>query len=158
MLNQSMSVLEAYHKTRTVLFNIESSHSANSIAVQLLKELREELAKLVPETFMYLYDSDRFVHLVRYIKAIAIRARRASVNFEKDQAKVKEVKFFTGSLNQLLQGLSASASAEKRRSIEDYFWLIEEYKVSVFAQELKTPVRVSRKRLKEKLKELERMV
>ncbi|OEU67480.1 MAG: ATP-dependent RNA helicase HrpA, partial [Desulfobacterales bacterium PC51MH44] len=56
LLNQSISVLEAYHETRTVFFNIESAHSANSIAAQLLKELREELVKLVPETFMYLYD------------------------------------------------------------------------------------------------------
>ncbi|MCP4348381.1 MAG: DUF3418 domain-containing protein [Desulfobacterales bacterium] len=38
------------------------------------------------------------------------------------------------------------------------FWLIEEYKVSLFAQELKTPVPVSKKRLDQKLKEIERMV
>jgi ATP-dependent helicase HrpA len=35
--------------------------------------------------------------------------------------------------------------------------LIEEYKVSVFAQELKTAVPVSKKRLEKKLKEIERM-
>ncbi len=148
LLNQSMSVLVAYHETRTELYNLETVHSTNSTALQFLKDLREELSKLVPETFLNLYDTDRLIHLVRYIKAIAIRARRALVNFEKDREKAKEIRFFTDSLNQLLQELSVSASEEKRKAVEDYFWLIEEYKISVFAQEIKTPVRVSKKRLK----------
>jgi len=79
------------------------------------------------------------------------------VNFEKDRAKAKEILVFTESLNKQLQGLSLSASAEKKAAIEEYFWLIEEFKVSVFAQELKTPVRVSKKRLEVKLREIQRM-
>jgi hypothetical protein len=49
---------------------------------------------------------DRLTHLSRYIKAGAMRAERALVNFEKDQAKAKEIEIFTRSLNTLLQGLS----------------------------------------------------
>jgi ATP-dependent helicase HrpA len=107
---------------------------------------------------MDIYDMERFVHLVRYIKALAIRAQRALVNFEKDWTKTEEIRFFTDSLNVLLKGLSPDASEEKRAAVEEYFWLIEEYKVSVFAQELKTPVRVSKKRLERKLKEIERII
>jgi ATP-dependent helicase HrpA len=116
-----------------------------------------ELSRLVPDTFMDLYDMDRLTHLSRYIKAGAIRAERALVNFEKDQAKAKEIEVFTRSLNTLLQGLSPTVSERKKAAVEAYFWLIEEYKISVFAQELKTPVRVSKKRLEEKLKKIERM-
>jgi len=36
--------------------------------------------------------------------------------------------------------------------------MVEEFKVSIFAQELKTPFPVSTKRLEKKLKEIERMV
>jgi ATP-dependent helicase HrpA len=36
--------------------------------------------------------------------------------------------------------------------------MIEEYKISVFAQELKTALPVSQKRLSSKLKEIERMI
>jgi len=158
LLDRSMSVLEAYHETRTVLYNLEIAHRTNRTALQFLKDLREELKKLVPETFMDLYDTERLIHLIRYIKAMDFRARRALVNFEKDRAKAKEVLVFTESLNKQLKGLSLSASAEKKAAIEEYFWLIEEFKVSVFAQELKTPVRVSKKRLEKKLQEIERMV
>ena len=158
LLDRSLSVLDAYHETRTSLYDLETVHSDNNAALQFLKELREELKKLAPETFMDLYDTHRLIHLIRYIKAIDFRARRALVNFEKDRAKAKEVLLFTQSLNKQLQGLSLSASAEKKAAIEEYFWLIEEYKVSVFAQELKTPVRVSKKRLEKRLREIERMV
>ena len=157
LLDRSLSVLDAYHETRTSFYNLETVHSTNSAALQFLKDLREELKKLVPETFMDLYDTDRLVHLIRYIKAIDFRAHRALVDFEKDRAKVKEIRFFTERLNKLLQELSPAASAEKKAALEEYFWLIEEYKVSVFAQELKTPVRISKKRLEKKLQEIERM-
>jgi ATP-dependent helicase HrpA len=157
LLNQSLPVLEAYHETRTTIYALETAHNSNRAVLQFLKGLRTELSKLVPETFVDLYDTGRIIHLVRYMKALEIRAQRAVVDLEKDRAKSDDIQIFTESLNRLLKGLSPTTSKEKRDAIEAYFWLIEEYKVSIFAQELKTSVPVSKKRLKEKLKEIERM-
>ncbi|MBU0768515.1 MAG: DUF3418 domain-containing protein [Proteobacteria bacterium] len=158
LLNQSLPVLEAYHETRTTIYALETAHKTNRAVLQFLKGLRTELSKLVPETFVDLYDAGRIIHLVRYMKALEIRAQRAMVDFEKDRVKSDEIQIFTESLNRLLKGLSETTSKEKKVAIESYFWLMEEYKVSIFAQELKTPVPVSKKRLKETLKEIERMV
>jgi len=155
--NLIVSVLEAYHETRTVFYNLETAHRANRGVLEFLEGQRAELSRLVPDTFMDLYDTDRLIHLPRYIKAAAIRAERALVNFEKDQTKAQEIEIFSRSLNTLLQELSPAVSERKKAAIEAYFWLIEEYKVSVFAQELKTPVRVSKKRLEETLREIKRM-
>ena len=155
--NLSVSVLEAYHETRTVFYNLETAHRANRGVLEFLEGQRAELSRLVPDTFMDLYDTDRLIHLPRYIKAAAIRAERALVNFEKDQTKAQEIEIFSRSLNTLLQELSPAVSERKKAAIEAYFWLIEEYKVSVFAQELKTPVRISKKRLEETLREIKRM-
>jgi ATP-dependent helicase HrpA len=69
-----------------------------------------------------------------------------------------EVKTFSSSLDELVQALSPNASDEKRQAVEEFFWMIEEYKVSVFAQELKTAAPVSKKRLKEKLSQIKRMI
>ena len=157
LLNQILPVLEAYHETRTTIYALETAHSVNRAVLQFLKGLRTELSKLVPETFVDLYDTGRMIHLVRYMKAIEIRAQRAVVDFEKDRAKSHDTQIFTESLNRLLKELSPTTSKEKRDAIEAYFWLIEEYKVSIFAQELKTSVPVSKKRLEEKLSEIERM-
>jgi len=157
LLNQCLPVIEAYHETRTTIYTLETTHNANRAVLEFLKALRTELSNLVPETFVDLYDAGRMIHLVRYMKALEIRARRAVVDFEKDRAKSHDIQMFTESLNRLLKELSETTSKEKRDAIEAYFWMIEEYKVSIFAQELKTSVPISKKRLKEKLKEIERM-
>jgi ATP-dependent helicase HrpA len=158
LLESVIPVIETYYKTRTAVYDLEKSGTVNNEALSFLNRLKEELTRLVPENFVDLYDSKRFVHLVRYIKAIEIRVQRALVNFEKDRAKVKEINVFTKSLDKMLKGLSPMVSVEKKEAVEEYFWLIEEYKVSLFAQELKTAIPVSKKRLENKLKEIERMV
>jgi len=158
LLKYVIPVIEAYYKTRSAVCDLEKSSIGNNEALSFLNRLKEELMRLVPENFVDLYDSTRFVHLVRYIKGIEIRAQRALVNFEKDRAKVKEINVFTKSLDKMLKGLSPMVSEEKKEAVEEYFWLIEEYKVSLFAQELKTAIPVSKKRLKKKLSQIERMV
>ena len=122
------------------------------------KDLIRELAQLVPESFVDLYDMQRLVHLERYMKSMEIRAQRAMVDFEKDQARANEVKTFSASLDKLVKALSPNATDDKRSAIEEFFWMIEEYKVSVFAQELKTAFPVSKKRLEEKLAQIMRMI
>jgi ATP-dependent helicase HrpA len=123
-----------------------------------VQDLIGELTRLVPGSFINLYEAERIAHLERYIKSIEIRAQRAMVDFEKDTSKAKDVKAFTRRLEHLIQTISPDASDEKRKALEALFWLIEEYKVSVFAQELKTAIPVSKKRLEEKFDEISRMV
>jgi ATP-dependent helicase HrpA len=150
-------VLAAYHEARSQIHRLQQGSRNNRQVASFFQEQTAELERLVPETFITIYDKERLDHLIRYIQAAAIRARRAAVDFEKDQAKSRDIVRFTGELNQLLNGLSPRASDEKRRAVEEYFWMIEEYKVSVFAQELKTAIPISAKRLAQKLAEIKRM-
>jgi ATP-dependent helicase HrpA len=158
LLDKTIPVLTAYHDTRSRVYNLQQANRANRMAVSFLEALTRELERLVPQTFVAIYKVRRLDHLPRYIQAAAIRARRAMVDFEKDRAKSKEIIKFSDGLNQLLKELSPAVSDEKRQAIEAYFWLVEEYKVSVFAQELRTPIPISAKRLDKKLKEIGRMV
>jgi ATP-dependent helicase HrpA len=158
LLEQVLPVITAYHETRTLLNSLQQAHPTNRAAAAIYADLEDELSRLMPENFIDLYDAKRFVHIERYMKANGIRARRAAVDLEKDRAKHKEVQPFQDSLNHLLKSLSAHASAEKRSAIEEFFWMIEEFKVSVFAQELKTAFPVSKKRLRDKLKQIDRMI
>jgi len=158
LINKILPVLEVYHEARSAICNLENASKPGSNTVQFFNGLRNELSRLVPERFMDLYNNERLTHITRYIKAIGIRAQRASVNFEKDELKAKKLKIHIGGLNEMLKKLSSFVSEEKKQAIEEYFWLIEEYKVSIFAQELKTAFPVSEKKLDKKLKEIERMV
>jgi len=157
-LSETIALLSAYHETRSQIYALQQTGSRSLRLQDFFQELTGELVRLVPGNFVDIYDRPRFVHLIRYIRAAAIRARRALVDFEKDQVKASEIRQFSSGLEKLVEALSNSASDQKRRAVEEYFWLIEEYKVSVFAQELKTAVPVSAKRLAQKLKQIERMV
>ena len=158
LLDKTIPVLTAYHEARSQVYNLQQANRTNRMALSFFEELTRQLERLVPQNFVTIYDIMRLDHLPRYIQAAAIRARRATVDFEKGRAKSKEIKQFSDGLNQLLRELSPAVSDEKRQAIEAFFWLLEEYKVSVFAQELKTAVPISAKRLNKKLKEIGRMV
>jgi ATP-dependent helicase HrpA len=47
---------------------------------------------------------------------------------------------------------------EKKAAVENFRWMVEEFRVSLFAQELKTRFPISRKKLEDAKKEIERMV
>jgi ATP-dependent helicase HrpA len=158
LMDGCIPVLTARRQARAVMSRLTTAAGRNRYAVDLLETLDAELARLVPDRFPELYGPDRLPHLPRYIKALEIRAQRAVVDTEKDRAKSAELAVFTDSLKTMLDELSPLVSEEKRTSVESYFWMIEELKVSLFAQELKTPVPVSGKRLKKMMQEIQRMV
>jgi ATP-dependent helicase HrpA len=149
-----LPVIDAYHDARTGVHRLAV---ANPVLAGFYSRLQTELTRLVPENFMTLYDNERLEHLPRYLRAGEIRAARAAVNFEKDQAKAAELAPFSAALNRWLKRLSPAVSRERRQAVEAFFWLIEEYKVSLFAQELRTAVPVSEKRLRDRMREIERM-
>jgi ATP-dependent helicase HrpA len=158
LLNHCLPVLKAYHSVRQELDKFKLANRQNRGLQNFVKDLIGELTRLVPESFINLYEMETLVHVERYVKSIEIRVRRAMVDLEKDMAKAKEVKAFTHRLDHLIKAISPDASDEKRKALEALFWLIEEYKVSVFAQELKTAIPVSKKRLEDKFAEISRMV
>jgi ATP-dependent helicase HrpA len=158
LLASCLVVLKAYHQVRKEFDKLKRTHPANTAVQYFCQDLVSALERLVPDKFIQLYDSERLAHIERYIHAMQIRVRRALLDFEKDQAKDRQVRSVADHLEKLLQSLSGNATAEKRKALEDLFWMIEEYKVSIFAQELKTAYPVSKKRLQKKIAEINRMI
>jgi ATP-dependent helicase HrpA len=152
------TVLDTYHDARTIIHNLENANRGKTQILQFLEEQRGDLMDLLPDSFVSLYDTARLSHLPRYIKALAIRAQRGVDNLEKDQQRSKDTNMLNNALKTLAHNLSDTASTEKRAAVEDLFWLIQEYRVSVYAQELRTAVPVSLKKLKKKIQDIERMV
>ncbi|MBN2060810.1 MAG: ATP-dependent RNA helicase HrpA [Deltaproteobacteria bacterium] len=151
-------VLREYSLLREKLHSLESSNRGNPVILDFVSEIRNELEKLVPREFHKIYPDKRILHLPRYIKAMSIRAERGVNDINKDRGKVSEVEVFTRLLAKMRSELSIHASKEKRASLDELRWVIEEYKVSLFAQELKTVFPVSHKRIQKRIKEVERMI
>ena len=105
----------------------------------------EELDALLPRTFLAEIPFARLAHMPRYLKALATRRERAKLNPLKDQERAQLLAPYLAKLKSLRD--QPAKSAEVRQLVEEFRWLVEEYKVSLFAQELGTAVPVSPQRL-----------
>jgi ATP-dependent helicase HrpA len=92
------------------------------------------------------------------VRALQIRAERGANDPRKDGIRAAQADELVRGLGKLVDTLSPMATPEKREAVEGYRRMVEEYKVSLFAQELKTLFPVSLKRLDERRREIERMV
>jgi len=104
-----------------------------------------ELAALVPRRFPEGLALDRLPHVARYLKALAIRVERAALNPAKDRERVALLAPYVAAWARVQA--TRVLSQEMKGVAEEFRWLIEEYKVSLFAQEVGTAVPVSPKRL-----------
>jgi len=156
-LQAVIPVLEAFDDVRETLYRVERQVGAKGPMAAFLQARREDVHRLVPARFIHLYERERYPHLVRYLQAIAIRVERAVMQFDRDQAKAADILPWEERLKDLLGQLDEKSSDRKRAALEELFWMIEEYKVSLFAQELKTAVPISAKRLEKKAAEIRRM-
>ena len=105
----------------------------------------EELEALLPRNFLSVIPFEQLMHIPRYLKALATRMERAMLNPIKDKERAQQLAPYLA----VRQKLEANPPKEPaaRRQQEEFHWLVEEFKVSLFAQELGTAVPVSPKRL-----------
>lgn len=113
-----------------------------------LPGMRREIDALVPPRFLERIPFERLPHLPRYLQALIVRAERAAVSSAKDAEKSRRVQPYAAALAELLP---AAAGGVPSLAVEQFRWLVEEFKVSCYAQELGTATPVSPKRLDEAL-------
>lgn len=111
--------------------------------------VEREVDWLVAPDFLQRISFDRLSHLPRYLQAIQVRAERAKANPGKDAEKCARVEPFAQALLRLES--EAPKKGHSAAALDDLRWMIEEFKVSIFAQELGTPIRVSAKKLEERI-------
>ncbi len=150
--------LKALYEATELIRSLEVANRGNGPVLSFLAERRNDLTRLLPPGFLIQYGEERLVHIVRYLRALAIRAERGAVHLKKSREREKEIREFAEWHDHAIRELSAEPSEAKLRALEEFGWLIEEYKVSLFAQELKTALPVSRKRLDAMMGEIKRML
>ena len=111
--------------------------------------LAQELGNLISTRFLDRIEYPRLPHLARYLKALLIRSERAALNPVKDRERARQIAPYQEALQKLRARSPQSAAA--RREMEAFRWMIEEFKVSLFAQELGTAIPISPKRLDQQL-------
>jgi ATP-dependent helicase HrpA len=115
---------------------------------QVQEDARAQLRTLVPADFPTGVPAVLWQHLPRYLKALARRLDKAPGNQKRDAELMGRVRPAMRAFEQLN---SQQHSDEQHAEIQRLQWLIEELRVSLFAQDLKTAVPVSQKRIQEQI-------
>ncbi len=108
-------------------------------------DLRGQLDALLAPAFLRELPRSRLEHLPRYLKAMRLRAEKLRSDPARDHARMQQVLPYWRAV------LDARASGLDSDALETLRWLVEEWRVSVFAQELKTAEPVSGKRMAQAL-------
>ena len=112
-------------------------------APEATKDASEQLQKLMPKNFIAVAPWAQLGHYARYLKAITSRLDKYRADPARDAAKLKELL----PLEQRYWRLVAERKGQVDARMQEYRWMLEELRVSFFAQELRTPYPVSAKRL-----------
>ena len=108
-------------------------------------EVKQQLARLLAPGWIARTPWERLQHLPRYLKAAALRLEKLRTDPQRDQRLAAEVAALEQPFRRELVAHLRNGAVSPQ--LDQFGWLIEELRVSLFAQELKTPVPVSVKRL-----------
>ena len=103
----------------------------------------QQLQRLVPKNFIAVAPWTQLAHYARYLKAITLRLDKYRADPARDAAKLAELR----PQEQRYWRLVAERKGAVDARMQELRWLLEELRVSFFAQELRTPQPVSVKRL-----------
>ena len=118
-----------------------------------LNDIKQQLANLVYPGFVRETPNAWFKELPRYLKAVELRLEKLGSQVQKDRV-------WSGELSNLWAQYKARADKHAQEGKRDeqltlYRWLLEEYRVSLFAQQLGTKVPISDKRLSKQWSQVE---
>ncbi|MDZ4099734.1 MAG: DUF3418 domain-containing protein, partial [Methylophilaceae bacterium] len=121
-------------------------NSLPTAMTRIKKEVETQLVALLPPKFFTSTPWERLQHLPRYLKAMKLRLEKYPENIERDTRHAVAVSQIWQQWYERIDQ-KRKAGDDINAALADFRWLIEELRVSLFAQELKTPFPVSLKRL-----------
>jgi len=109
---------------------------------EVFSDISSQFEDLLYPGFLADLESGRLQHYPRYIKAIGERLAQLEQDPQRDTRRMEQIERWW---LRYLQALEAGRVYDEY--MDDYRWLVEEYRVSLYAQRLGTAEKVSEKRL-----------
>jgi ATP-dependent helicase HrpA len=147
-----IGLFEAYHQLR---LDLESSAGRPPTWEYALADIRDQLSELLPDDFLVTTPWNWLEHVPRYLRGASLRLNKiASSGVPRDRQSHDLIAPHW-------QAYKEQAAAHRQRGLDDpeltlYRWMIEELRVSLFAQELGTSMPVSPQRLDKQFSKVRR--
>jgi len=112
---------------------------------QVAQDMQQQLQGLVHKRFLIENEFSQLSHFPRYLKAMNVRLEKLRADPARDARSMAEWNQAAAPYQRLMRDKSAGKNTDPK--LVEYRWMLEELRVSLFAQELRTPMPVSVKRL-----------
>jgi ATP-dependent helicase HrpA len=133
-----------YQKVKANIKNLPKS---------IVEDVSEQLDILLPPYERPLFLFDQLKHIPRYIKAIIIRLEKFSMKEDQDREHMREINRLRDKwIEKVVEYVEAGEPVPE--NFIDFQWALQELRVSLFAQELKTSYPISIKRMNKRWMEL----
>jgi len=130
-----LQILNEYTQLSKRLPQIKASHAQGDI--------EQQLAYLLPKHFLKQTAPGQLGHLPRYLQAINQRVDRLRNDPQRDRDLMAQLMVVEGPWRKIV----ATRRGRTDEKLTEFAWMLQELRVSLFAQTLKTPMPVSVKRL-----------
>ena len=146
----ALAALQAYADLQKKMAQAKAASSS------AYADIQSQVQALIFPKFVADIPYAQLVHLPRYLKAIAMRIDKMRANPSRDAQCQKDWESVARPWQKLLQGSKGAAAyaMSEDQALADFRWQLEELRVALYAQELKTPTPMSLKRLEKVLASL----
>jgi ATP-dependent helicase HrpA len=151
LIDLVLQLLRERRETLDQIRRIKSMPRSKSSAISNMDLFLAELTEIVPGDFLRQFSQEQVSSAIRYCKALQIRIERAYVSPDKDKMKAEQLASHADKLKELKP---RDPSPPCLVLLQEYRTMLAEYKISLFAQEMKTRFPVSAKRLEKKWQEI----
>jgi ATP-dependent helicase HrpA len=114
----------------------------------LQQDVHAQFQSLLPGEFPSGVPSFMWPHLPRFLRALSRRLEKVPGNLKRDTELMNRVAPFARAVQQLAASVTATLPADE---LDRLRWMVEELRVSLFAQDLRTALPVSEKRVAEQV-------
>lgn len=144
---QLVQVLDLYHQLRKSL-----SHVSQVNWMAAVSDLKQQLDRLVYQGFLNGMTPQRFADYQRYLKAMQLRLDKLAHAAPRDRQLMREMEDCYQRWLERQQAIENKGKVDIR--LEEIRWMLEELRISLFAQQVKTAYPVSVKRINKRWNEL----
>ena len=137
-------ILGEYHSLPKKLQSLKSHPAAQA-------DMHAQLQSLIHKRFVVETEHGQLAHFPRYLKAVQVRLDKLRTDPTRDVRLMSE---WQQAAMPWQRALKSGAHSDPK--MHEFRWMLEELRVSLFAQELKTPMPVSVKRLQKVWESMQR--
>ena len=134
--SDALEILDELRNVRSALASLSGDRFAPAVA-----DMEEQIGRLIYPGFLTAVGIDRLADLIRYAQAIGRRVEQLPSHVDRDRERMERVRDLEAERDDLSDAMPGSVE------LIDIAWMLQELRVSLFAQGVGTKGKISEKRV-----------